>query len=54
MKSHSQIFTVKGDNNSAIKEEHSFCNYSPAFEDFSILAKNNNNLRVNLMENLVQ
>ena len=41
---------VKGDNNSAIKEHHLFCNHSSGFEDFSILASNNNEFKVTLME----
>ena len=44
---------VKGDNNSAMKEHHLFCNHSSAFDDFSILASNNNDLKVTLMENLL-
>ena len=31
---------VKGDNDSAIKEHHLFCNYSSGFDDFCILASN--------------
>ena len=29
---------VKGDNNSAIKEHHLFCNHLSGFDNFSILA----------------
>ena len=44
---------VKGDNNSAIKEHHLFCNHSSSFDDFSILASNSNGFTVTLMENLL-
>ena len=44
---------VKGDNDSAIKERHLFCNYSSGFDDFSILASNNNDFKVTLMESLL-
>ena len=44
---------VKGDNGSAIKEHHLFCNYSSSFDDFSILASNNNDFKVTLMESLL-
>ena len=44
---------VKGDNDSAIKEHHLFCNYSSGFDDFCILASNNNDFKVNLMESLL-
>ena len=44
---------VKGDNNSAIKE-HLFCNHSSGFDDFSILASNNNDFKVTVMESLNQ
>ena len=40
---------VKGDDDSAIKEHRSFCNHTPDFEDFSILASNNE-FKVTLME----
>ena len=30
--------SVKGHNDSAIKEHHLFCNHSSGFDDFSILA----------------
>ena len=36
---------VKGDDNSAIKEHHLFCNHSSDFEDFSILTTNNNDFK---------
>ena len=35
---------VKGDDDSAIKEHLLFCNQTPDFEDFSMLAANNNDL----------
>ena len=44
---------VKEDNDSAIKEHHLFCNHSPGFDDFSILASNNNDFKVTLMESLL-
>ena len=44
---------VKGDNNSAIKEHHLFSNHSSGFDDFSILASNNNDFKVTLMESLL-
>ena len=44
---------VKGDNDSAIKEHHLFCNHSSSFDDFSILASNNNDFKVTLMESLL-
>ena len=44
---------VKGDNNSTIKEDHLFCNNSFGFENFSILASNNNDFKVTLMESLL-
>ena len=43
---------VKGDNNSAIKDLL-FCNHAPDFEDFSILATNNNDFKVTLIESLL-
>ena len=43
---------VKGDNDCAIKE-HLFCNHSSGFDDFSILASNNNGLKVTLMASLL-
>ena len=43
---------VKGDNNSAIKEHHLFSNHSSGFDDFSILATNND-FKVTLMENFL-
>ena len=44
---------VKGDDDSAIKEHLLFCNHTPDFEDFSILATNNNEFKVTLMESLL-
>ena len=44
---------VKGDDDSAIKEHLLFCNHAPDFEDFSILATNNNDFKVTLMESLL-
>ena len=44
---------VKGNNDSAIKERQLFCNYSSGFDDFSILASNNNDFKVTLMESLL-
>ena len=44
---------VKGDDDSAIKEHLLFCNHTPDFEDFSILAANNNDFKVTLIESLL-
>ena len=44
---------VKGDNDSAIKEHHLFCNHSSGFDEFSILANNNNDFKVTLMKSLL-
>ena len=45
---------VKGADDSAIEEERiSFCDHTPGFEDFSILATNNNDFRVTLVETLL-
>ena len=44
---------VKDDDDSAIKEHLLFCNHTPDFEDFSILATNNNDFKVMLMESLL-
>ena len=44
---------VKGDDDSAIKEHLLFCNHKPDFEDFSILATNNNDFKVTLMGSLL-
>ena len=44
---------VKGDDDSAIKQHLLFCNHTTDFEDFSILATNNNNFKVTLTESLL-
>ena len=44
---------VKDDDDSTIKEHLSFCNHTPDFEDFSILATNNNDFKVTLVESLL-
>ena len=44
---------VKGDDDSAIKEQLLFCSHTPDFEDFSILATNNNDFKVTLTESLL-
>ena len=44
---------VNGDDDSAIKEHLLFCNHTPDFEDFSILATNNNDFKVTLRESLL-
>ena len=44
---------IKRADDSAIKEHLLFCNHTPDFEDFSILAANNNNFKVTLMEKLL-
>ena len=44
---------VKGDDDSAIKEHLLFCSHAPDFEDFSILATNNDDFKVTLMESLL-
>ena len=43
---------MKGDNDSAIKEHNLFCNHSSDFDNFSILASNNKDFKVALMESL--
>ena len=43
---------VKGNDDFPIKEHLLFCNHTPDFEDFSVLAANNN-LKVTLMESLL-
>ena len=45
--------TVKGDNNSVIKEHHLSYNHLSDFKDFSILASNNNDFKVTLMGSLL-
>ena len=44
---------VKGDNDSAIQEHHVFCNHVSGFDDFSILASNNSDFKVTLIESLL-
>ena len=44
---------VKGDNDSAIKELHLFCNHSSGFDNFSILASNSSDFKVTLIESLL-
>ena len=44
---------VKGDSDSAVKEHHLFCNHSSGFDDFSMLASNNNDFKITLMESLL-
>ena len=44
---------VKVDDDSAIKEHLSFLNFTSDFEDFSILATNNKDFKVRLMESLL-
>ena len=44
---------VKDDDNSIIKEHLLFGNHAPDFEDFSILATNNNDFKVTLIESLL-
>ena len=43
----------KGDDDSAIKEHLLFCNHTPDFEDFSILAANKSDFKRTLMESLL-
>ena len=44
---------VNGNDDSAIKEHLLFCNYAPDFEDFSVLATNNNDVNITLMKSLL-
>ena len=44
---------VKGDDDSVIKENFLFCNHTPDFQDFAILATNNNDFKVTLMESIL-
>ena len=44
---------VKGDDDSAIKEHLLFCSHTPDFENFSILATNNNDFKVMSVESLL-
>ena len=41
---------VIGDDDSTIKEHLLFCNHTADFEDFSVVAINNNDFKVTLME----
>ena len=40
---------VNGDNDAAIEERLLFCNYTPDFEDFSILDADNSDFKVTLI-----
>ena len=44
---------VREDNDSAIKEHHLFSNHSFGFNDSSILASNNNDFKVFLMQSIL-
>ena len=44
---------VKGDDDAVAKEDLLFCNHTPDSEDFSILATNNNDFKVTVMESLL-
>ena len=44
---------VKGNDDSGIKEHLLFYNHAPDFDDFSVLATNNNDFKVKLMESLL-
>ena len=44
---------VKGDDDSAMKEHHLFCNHSSGFDDFFVLVSNNNDFKVTLMDSLL-
>ena len=44
---------VRGDADSVIKEHLFFCNHTPDFADFPILATYNNDFTVTLMESLL-
>ena len=44
---------IKGDDDSAIKERLLFCNHTPDFEDFSILATKKSDFKVTLIESLL-
>ena len=45
--------TVKGHNSSCIKDHYLFCNHSSGFDNFSILASNNNGFKVTLIKSLL-
>ena len=47
------VKSVKGEDDSAIEEHPLFCNHTPDFEDFSILATNSNEFKVTLMDSLL-
>ena len=44
---------VKDDDDSVAKEHLLFCHHTPDSEDFSILATNNNDFKVTVMESLL-
>ena len=44
---------VKDDDDSAIKDHVLCCSHAPDFEDFSILATNNNDFKITLMESVL-
>ena len=44
---------VKGDNDFAIKENHLFQNHLSGFNDFSVLASDNNDFKVTLTESFL-
>ena len=45
---------VKIDNNKLTAiQEHLCCNYSPSFEDFSILTRESNDFKLNIIESLL-
>ena len=44
---------IKGDDDSAIKERLLFCNHTPDFEDFSILATKKSDFKVTLIDSLL-
>ena len=44
---------VKDDDDSAIKKRLLFCNYTPDFEDFSILATRKSDFKVTLIDSLL-
>ena len=45
--------SVKGDNDSALKEHQLFCHYSSGFDYLSILARSINDFKVTLMESFL-
>ena len=44
---------VKGDDDSAFKENLLFCSHSPGFEDFAVCTTKNNGFEVTLVERLL-